>query len=75
LRSVHPRFTNCQYRLHHTIAKLDIPDALNTIATYPIAPISDSKNADLANAFVALVLSPDGQAILVKYGFIPAAGQ
>lgn len=55
------------------VEKLDIPDALNTIATYPIAPISDSKNADLAKAFTALVLSPGGQAILAQYGFIPAA--
>ena len=52
------------------LIKLDIPDALNTIAIYPIAPISDSKNADLAKAFVALVLSPDGQAIMAKYGFV-----
>jgi molybdenum ABC transporter molybdate-binding protein len=57
------------------VGRLDIPDALNTIATYPIAPIADSKNADLAKAFVALVLSPEGQQILGKYGFIaPAAG-
>jgi molybdate transport system substrate-binding protein len=56
------------------IGKLDIPDALNTVATYPIAPISDSKNTDLAKAFVALVLSPDGQAVMAMYGFIPAAG-
>lgn len=55
------------------IGKIDIPDALNTIAAYPIAPISDSKNADLANAFVTMVLSPDGQAVLAKYGFLPAA--
>jgi molybdate transport system substrate-binding protein len=55
------------------VGTLDIPDALNTIATYPIAPISDSKNPDLAKAFVALVLSPDGQAVLAKYGFLPAA--
>jgi molybdate transport system substrate-binding protein len=52
------------------IDKLDIPDSLNTVATYPIAPISDSKNPDLAKAFVALVLSPEGQAVLEKYGFI-----
>ncbi len=52
---------------------LDIPDALNSIAVYPIAPIADGKNADLAKAFVALVLSPEGQAILTKYGFIAAA--
>ena len=55
------------------IGKLEIPDALNTVAVYPIAPISDSKNADLAKAFVALVMSPDGQAVMAKYGFIPAA--
>ena len=52
------------------LGKLDIPDTLNTIATYPIAPIADSKNADLAKAFVALVLSPEGQAIMAKYGFV-----
>ena len=57
------------------INKLDIPDALNTVATYPIAPISNSKNADLARDFVALVMSADGQALMGKYGFIPAAGK
>lgn len=52
---------------------IDIPDELNAIATYPIAPIADSKNTDLAQAFVAFVLSSEGQAVLAKYGFIPAA--
>ena len=51
--------------------KLDIPDAFNTVAAYPIAPVSDSKHAELAKAFVALVLSPDGQAVMAKYGFVP----
>jgi molybdate transport system substrate-binding protein len=55
------------------LGKLDIPDALNTIAVYPIASIADSKNADLAKAFVSLVLSPEGQAIMAKYGFVTAA--
>jgi molybdate transport system substrate-binding protein len=55
------------------IGKLDIPDALNTVAIYPIAPLSDSKNPDLARAFVAFVLSPEGQALMTKYGFIPVA--
>ena len=54
------------------LGKLDIPDALNSIATYPIAAISDSKNADIARAFINLVLSPEGQQIMAKYGFIPA---
>jgi molybdate transport system substrate-binding protein len=54
------------------VGTIEIPDALNTIANYPIAPIADSKNPELAKAFVVLVLSPDGQAIMAKYGFIPA---
>jgi molybdate transport system substrate-binding protein len=54
------------------VGTIEIPDALNTIANYPIAPISDSKNPELAKAFVTLVLSPDGQAIMANYGFIPA---
>ncbi len=57
------------------VSKLDIPDELNTIATYPIAPISDSKNAELAKAFVDYVLSADGQAVLTKYGFIGASAK
>lgn len=52
------------------VEKIDIPDALNTVALYPIAPILDSKNPELAGAFIALVLSPEGQAILGKNGFI-----
>jgi len=51
------------------VGTINIPDELNTIATYPIAPIIDSKNAELAQAFVDLVLSREGQAILGKYGF------
>lgn len=55
------------------VGMMDIPDDLNTIATYPIAPVSDSKNADLADAFVAFILSPDGQQVMANYGFVPAA--
>jgi molybdate transport system substrate-binding protein len=56
------------------LGTLEIPNALNTTAAYPIAPVTDSKYPDLAKAFVDLVLSPEGQAVLAKYGFIPAAG-
>ena len=55
------------------VKQLDIPDELNTIATYPIAPVSDSKNPELAKTFVDFVLSSEGQSILAEYGFIPAA--
>lgn len=51
---------------------IEIPTELNIIAKYPIAALSKSDNADLAGAFVAYVLSPEGQAILKKWGFGPA---
>jgi molybdate transport system substrate-binding protein len=57
-----------------TIQQLAIPDELNTIASYPIAPINDSANPALAQAFIDFVLGAEGQAILVKYGFIPVTG-
>jgi len=57
------------------IARLDIPDDLNVIATYPIAPVSDSAQPDLAAQFVDLVLSPAGQKVLAAYGFIPVSPQ
>jgi molybdate transport system substrate-binding protein len=53
---------------------LDIPDQLNVIASYPIAPLVDSQNPELAQAFVDYVLAPEGQEILAAYGFIPANG-
>jgi molybdate transport system substrate-binding protein len=51
---------------------ISIPANFNVIAKYPIAPLARSPNADLAAAFVAYVLSPDGQAVLKKWGFSPA---
>jgi len=54
------------------VGRLDIPDALNAVATYPIATVSDSAQPELAQAFLDLMLSAQGQAILAKYGFLPA---
>jgi molybdate transport system substrate-binding protein len=51
------------------VAGLEIPDALNVLAEYPIAPLNDSAQADVAAAFVDLVLSDVGQGILAAYGF------
>ncbi len=47
-----------------------IPDAQNTVAVYPAAPLASSANAALAKAFVAYVASPAGEKILAKYGFL-----
>jgi len=48
---------------------IDIPADENVIATYPIAALGDTANAEVADAFVAFVLSGEGQAILDSYGF------
>jgi molybdate transport system substrate-binding protein len=50
---------------------LEIPAEINVIAEYPIATLAQSANADLADPFVAYVLSEEGQAILQKWGFAP----
>jgi molybdate transport system substrate-binding protein len=53
------------------VLAIEIPDEFNQIATYPIAAISDSANPELAQAFVAFVLSDAGQEIIVRWGFAP----
>jgi molybdate transport system substrate-binding protein len=53
------------------VGRLDIPDTLNVIASYPIALVKEGQNQELAQAFIDLVLSSQGQDILAKYNFIP----
>jgi molybdate transport system substrate-binding protein len=48
---------------------IDIPADENVIATYPVAALGDSGNPEVAGAFVAFVLSDEGQEILGSYGF------
>jgi len=45
-----------------------IPDQVNVVATYPIAPVAGG-NSRLANAFIAYLLGPEGQATLKRFGF------
>jgi molybdate transport system substrate-binding protein len=47
-----------------------IPDTLNVIATYPIAPIKASKNLSTAQEFITFVTGPGGQSILQSFGFL-----
>ncbi len=51
------------------VSQIDIPDALNSIARYPIAVLNDSSHQAAARSFVDFVLSADGQQILAGYGF------
>jgi molybdate transport system substrate-binding protein len=52
------------------IRVFEIPDSANVLAAYPIALIRHSKRPDAAKAFVDLVLSRAGQAILERRGLI-----
>lgn len=54
------------------VAKIDIPDKYNVVATYPIAVLKAAPQAAIAAKFMDYVLSEAGQAVLQKWGFIPA---
>ncbi len=54
-----------------SVLQIAIPDEMNVIASYPIAVVKDAPAGDVAQAFVDFVLSPEGQAILAKWGFGP----
>jgi molybdate transport system substrate-binding protein len=50
-----------------------IPADLNIIATYPIAALKDAEDPELAKKWVELVTSKEGQRVLEKWNFEPAA--
>lgn len=53
------------------LQKIEIPAEVNMLAEYPIAALLKSANTDMANEFIAYVLSHAGQAALQKWGFTP----
>jgi molybdate transport system substrate-binding protein len=53
------------------LQQIEIPAGVNVLAEYPIAPLVESANSELADQFIAYVLSPAGQAALAKWGFTP----
>lgn len=54
------------------LTTIEIPAEVNVIAKYPIAALTRSSHAELAEAFVSYVLSAQGQVVLQKWGFAPA---
>jgi len=48
---------------------LPIPDQANVAASYPVARLRNSAEPELAEAFIDLLQSPQGQNILLKHGF------
>ncbi|MGH2722032.1 MAG: molybdate ABC transporter substrate-binding protein, partial [Actinomycetota bacterium] len=53
-----------------TVEGVEIPDAHNVVATYPIASIRNAGNPALATAFVEYVLSEEGRRVLLDHGFL-----
>ena len=51
------------------VRALNIPTAYNVIAQYPTAALKSAKNAAGAEAWIAFITGPDGQAILARFGF------
>ena len=50
-------------------ARVDIPDAANVIATYPVAVVRATGNRAGAQAFVDRLLGPAGRSVLAVHGF------
>ncbi|SHH85869.1 molybdate ABC transporter substrate-binding protein [Streptomyces sp. 3214.6] len=49
---------------------VDFPESAQAVNAYPITLLKDSKNAETAKAFIALVRSADGQKVLTEAGFL-----
>jgi len=54
-----------------SVRTIAIPALLNVVARYPLARLRAARDAAAADAFVDLVVSPEGQAILAEHGFLP----
>jgi molybdate transport system substrate-binding protein len=57
-----------------SVSEVAIPPSQNTTTSYPIAPLTSSTQSELANSFVAFVLSATGQSVLADSGFLPPPG-
>lgn len=51
---------------------IEIPDAQNVVAEYPMAVLKQSANSTLAQAFLEFITGAEAQAVLAKYGFAAA---
>ncbi|GEL95241.1 molybdate ABC transporter substrate-binding protein [Cellulomonas composti] len=49
---------------------IDFPEAAEVVNRYPIATLTSATSTDVAEAFIAFVLSADGQELLAARGFV-----
>lgn len=59
--------------IREQVRVIEIPVELNVVAIYPIATIEGSRNPELAQAWLDLVLSDRGQDVLETYNFEPVS--
>lgn len=52
------------------VTGVKIPDRHNVVATYPVSPVVGNPNGVGAKAFILFLLSPPGQKVLRKFGFL-----
>jgi molybdate transport system substrate-binding protein len=52
------------------VTQIPIVDAYNVIAVYPIGEVATTAHPTEASGFIDYVMSPEGQAVMAKYGFI-----
>jgi len=55
--------------LRERVVSIEIPEELNVVATYPITVLEEARSTELAQQWVDLVLSDEGQVVLESYGF------
>jgi molybdate transport system substrate-binding protein len=53
------------------VTTIAIPDQYNVIASYPLGIVRESVAQDRAAAFAEYISSPEGNAVLTRYGFTP----
>ncbi len=59
--------------IRNRVKVVKIPPDLNIVATYPIAAMKDAEDSELARKWVDLVTSEEGQKVLERWNFEPAA--
>jgi molybdate transport system substrate-binding protein len=55
--------------LRERVEVIEIPEELNVVASYPIALTENAQSLELAQGWVDLVLSDEGQRVMEKWGF------